>query len=77
VYLIAEKKWPKTEIAENQAETNIIEKKDGRKDYRRNRDHSYEDRRNTDWRILSMIYTSILIIDKLPLRNDLFRSLFW
>ncbi len=54
------------------AETNIIEKKDGRK-----RDHSYEDRRNTDGRSLSMIYTSILIIDNLPLCNDLFRSLFW
>jgi hypothetical protein len=48
-------------------ETNIIEKKDGRKKYRR----------NTDWRILSMIHTSILTIDNLPLRNDLFRSLFW
>ncbi len=68
---------PKTEIAETHAETNIIEKKDSRKEYRRNIDRLYEDRRNTDWRILSMIYTSTLIIDNLVLRNDLFRSLLW
>jgi hypothetical protein len=54
-------------IAETHAETNIIEKKDGRKEYRR----------NTDWRILPMIHTSIFIINNPPLHTDIFRSLFW
>src|SRR5690348_12850142 len=66
----------KSEIAEIHPETNIIEEKDLRKEYRRNRDPRYEDRRNRGRRILSMIHTSILLIDNLSFGNHLFRSLF-
>ncbi len=67
---------PKTEMAEIHAETNIIEKKDRRKEYRRNRDDRYEDRRNRDCRIFSIIYTSIFSSSNFLSTNQPFWSLF-
>ncbi len=59
-------------MAETHAETNIIEKKDRRKEYRRNRDNRYEDPRNRDRRTLSVIYISILLMDGLSFRQPSF-----